>query len=322
MSSNLTLNSPFYKRFLAWSGERFPFANILSGALSYITMVCVGKYYSIIELFIKPLEGMNLHKISLEFTDILGAVAFIGHLFLLRVYDEHKDYEIDLKNHPDRALSRGLITLKHLRLLALPLPFFAIYWSYLADNGSFGITSFLWLIMFIYSALMAKEFFIGKWLSKRLVLYSFSHMLVSPLMILWIIVGGAGKLDLSFPIIIMLILSFTGGIAYEITRKTRGTDESKELDSYNEYFGVKGCISIITGMNFVSFLGALVFLLLLPKQIGMIPYTILILGYTCTFYPTINFLKKQSEKARKINEAGIGLFFLGLYICIITALFI
>ena len=308
MSQELTNSSPFISRFFAWSNERFPAANIISGALSYTTMVSIGKHVA----------GFSL---SLTWLDLLGALAFTAHLLLLRIFDEHKDYAVDKINYPERALSKGLITLQHLKFIALPLPLLAIIWSVYTDNG-IGTVSYLWIIMFTYSALMAKEFFIGEWLVKRLVLYSFSHMIVSPMMILWIIAGGMKTLYMTETIWIMMILAFTGGIAYELTRKTRGTDEDTNLDAYNKHFGVKGSIGIITLMNLISFISALQVLLTIREDISVIAYIVLALGYTCTFYPTINFIKKQTEKARKINEGGIGLLFLGLYASLLCALFI
>jgi len=305
MTQVVQMTSPFIKRFMAWSNERFPMANVISGALGYITMVNIGRFIGN--------QGFSI----ISWTDLLGAIAFIAHLLLLRIFDEHKDYDIDKVNHPERALSRGLITLKHLRIIALPLPLFAIGWSYFQDQG-IGITFYLWALMFIYSSLMAKEFFIGEWLSQKLVLYSFSHMIVSPLMYLWILIGGAGELKSSIVLTLILILSFTGGISYELTRKTRGTDENTKLDAYNKHFGTKGSIAIITVFNILSFIMAYKVIQLITTQFNY-THIILILGFLSTIYPTVNFLKKQTQKARKINEAGTGLFFLGLYISLLLA---
>lgn len=310
MTKSLDISSPFLSRLNAWSSDRFPVVNAISGALSYFTMVSIGRYIA------------HGSASAMSLVDLLGAIAFIGHLLLLRVFDEHKDYEIDLVNHPERALSRGLITLKHLRLLSLPFPIIAIFWSLSISGGSWGIATYAWAVMFIYSLLMAKEFFIGPWLTKRLVLYSFSHMLVSPLMLFWIIAGGMGSLIVNELLLLVLVISFTGGIAYELTRKTRGNEENKNLDAYNKHFGTNGSIAIITVFNLISFVLALKINALLQINPGMLSYIILALGYACTFFPTVNFLKKKTEKARKVNEGGLGLFFLGLYVSFLIALFI
>lgn len=308
MNNALDLSDSLFLRLNAWFKDRFPMVNVISGALSYITMVSIGRF------------SAGIPVINFTLLDILGAMAFVGHLLLLRIFDEHKDFEVDKVNHPDRVLSKGLITLKHLTVIAIPLPLLSLLWTYLSFTDK-SIALVLWLVMLIYSLLMAKEFFIGQWLTKRLVLYSFSHMLVSPLMILWVLVGGMGYLSFDPLIVLMLVVSFSSGISYELTRKTRGTDEDIALDAYNKQFGVTGCVSLITLFNLVSvILGYKILNMISQNQI--IPIVCLFLGYLSTFYPTFNFLRKKTEKARKINEGGLGLFFLGLYISILLALFV
>jgi 4-hydroxybenzoate polyprenyltransferase len=308
IKENLSITSPFIKRFNAWAKERFPIANIISGSLSYITMVSIGRF----------IGGKEVTDFGIF--DILGAIAFISHLLLLRIFDEHKDFEVDLINHPKRALSKGLITLRHLTLLAIPLPVLGLMWSFSNTSTSMAVV-LIWSVLFIYSLLMAKEFFIGPWLTKRLVTYSISHMLVSPIMILWIIVGGSGSLISTNLLYFVLAVSFTSGISYELTRKIRGTDEDPALDSYNKSFGVNGSLVIMTIFNIVSLLLGLLIINEITSN-NTISIIILTLGYTSTFYPTINFIKKPIEKSRKINEGGLGLFFLGLYVSILVSLFI
>lgn len=307
-TNSINHSSPLFMRFNEWAKERFPLANIISGSLSYITMVSIGRFVAE-----TPITNFGV-------VDIIGALAFIGHLLLLRIFDEHKDFEVDKLNHPQRALSRGLITLKHLRILAYPLPLLSLLWCYLSYSQSVDIF-IIWFLLMGYSFLMAKEFFIGEWLSKRLTLYSISHMMVSPIMILWVIIGGSGNLNLTNLIIFVLAVSFTSGISYELTRKTRGSDEDPALDNYNSSFGTNGCIAIISVFNLMSF----ILCLLILSEINKVHFTgtvVLALGYISTFYPTINFLKKSTEKARKMSEGGLGLFFLGLYSSILVTLFI
>lgn len=303
---NITHDSPLIIKYLAWADDRFPLPNVISGALSFYVMISIGR-------FLAGNAGLSLTGL-----DFLGMFAYTGHLLLLRIFDEHKDYAVDKINHPERVLSQGIITLKHLKSLAIPMPILAITWSLLIDNGP-GNALMIWSLMFGYTIFMTLEFFIGNWLRKRLFLYSFSHMLVSPLMILWPIVGGMQKIELPLLVSLILILAVTSGLSYEFTRKTRGNDEDKALDAYNKSFGTKGSIFLISILNFISLVLAYKSLQLLNGN-SIAAIVILLLGYSCTFYPTYNFLKKCTEKARKVNEGGVGLYFLGLYISILVAL--
>ncbi len=308
VNETLSTSSPFPKRFNAWAKERFPIANIISGSLSYITMVSIGRF-----VVDKPLTSFN-------YIDLIGAIAFVSHLLLLRIFDEHKDFEVDKVNHPERALSKGILTLNHLKMLALPLPIISLAWSYFNSYNTHHVL-LAWCILVIYSLLMAKEFFIGEWLSKRLVLYSIAHMIVSPIMILWIIIGGAGELVFANLVLLILAVSFTSGISYELTRNPRGTDEDPALDAYNKSFGTNGSIILMTVFNLISFILGIFILNEITPQ-NLISIGLLIVGYLSTFYPTFNFIKKPSAKSRKLNEGGLGLFFLGLYVSILVALFV
>ena len=119
---------------------------------------------------------------------------------------------------------------------------------------------------------------------------------------------------------LILFLSITSGLAYEYTRKTRGSDEDQNLDSYNKVFGLKLSIFIISVLNLLTFIISL-YLLSRIKEMPWIQITILLIGHSCTYYPSINMLKAKTEKARKLNEGGLGLFILSLYAAFLSLLF-
>lgn len=308
MSQELTLNSPYIVRFSAWAQERFPFASVISGCLSYITMILIGRYIGSEEAKLIPI-------------DALGAIAFTGHLFILRVFDEHKDFEVDSINHPERALQRGLITLAQLKYIAIFFAGLSLAWSLLYNSNS-NTSIITWSIMMVYSLFMAKEFFIGEWLSKRLVLYAISHMLVSPLMMFWILSSGSNSINPNNPVtLVTLLLCLLSGFSYELTRKCRGPEEEKEsLDSYTKIMGINKTMTIITILN-LAVLGLSTWLLNALRASGYSAYIVLGLGFSSIIYPSINFIKKPSLKARKINEGGLGLYLLGVYVSLLIVLF-
>ena len=103
----LTPNSPFPVRLLAYLRERFPLGG--HGLL-------IVSYYSsnqfLARALTQPGEPMRYSPHSL-----LGAIALLCLFFHLRVFDEHKDYDDDLKHYPERILQSGIITLRELRIL-------------------------------------------------------------------------------------------------------------------------------------------------------------------------------------------------------------
>ena len=171
-TAKLNEQSPFGKRLKAYLDQRFPL--IGHGIL-------IVSYYSsnqfLAEVLTRPDE-----KLVYNVGSILGAVAIFCTFFHLRVFDEHKDYESDLKHYPDRVLQSGLITLGHLKLfgavaIALELVCAAV-WMPLGKPAALVAV----LVTLGYSLLMLNEFFVSRWLSKRFLLYAISHMLIMPLL--------------------------------------------------------------------------------------------------------------------------------------------
>src|SRR5690606_183321 len=102
--------------------------------------------------------------------------------FHLRVFDEHKDFEEDLRFHPERVLQRGVITLRDLRLLAgLAIITEFTSASILGPAAVLALT-----VAFLFSLLMMREFFVGEWLKRHFLVYATSHMLIMPLLSLMI----------------------------------------------------------------------------------------------------------------------------------------
>ncbi|MEM9755786.1 MAG: manganese transporter permease [Pseudomonadota bacterium] len=180
---------------------------------------------------------------------ILGLVVF----FQLRVADEHKDFEDDLRYRPDRAVPRGLVSLKLLAGLAAGASLIAVA-AALTRPAPTAITLLLvWGCMW----LMRREFFVAGWLKAHPVLYLASHMAVMPLIDLMLTSldwAGAG-----WPppgIGVYLAMSFVNGCVLEIGRKTWApASELDGVDSYSRLWGPRNaaliwlaCVVVAAGL--------------------------------------------------------------------------
>ena len=307
--STLTMQSPFPRRFLAWIDERFPFANSLLFFSLYATAVLLGSF------------AANDGAIEIGVRELAGFLPVWCFFLLLRVYDEHKDYEADCQNYPERVLQRGLITLGHLKVVGGLAIATQLFGSLLLDGG-FGMITMWWLAVFVYSVLMAKEFFVGEWLEKRLALYATSHMAIMPLALLWMVQIGAGQQSLPIEVGLLAALSFLSGGAFEVTRKLRAPEEEREeVDSYTKVFGVKGAplvVSLLLGLSVVV-LG-----LMASWIFGQTPGIgwFVALG-AILVAPVILLMKFRSDptpKTRKTTEAVVGLSMLASYIFMISVI--
>jgi len=307
---SVTMSDSLYRRILAWMDERFPFANALLFFILYLTSAVVAR---------STLEG----EISLSLIDVASCIVTWSLFLVIRIFDEHKDYELDVKNHPQRVLQSGLITLKHLKTLAVFSVAIQVTWSLSLDGFTFGAVTISWLIMFVYLCLMGAEFFCGEWLEKRLTLYALSHMLIMPLIVYWLANLAVPGVELSASLIIMMVLAFVSGFCFEITRKTRGPEEERDtVDSYSRIFGTKGSAYVVIGLIF----GMLATQVALIHFVGATPvwaYGIaLVAMFSLSVSQVVKFIKEPTLKGREKNEAAVAINMLAGYLIVMIAVFI
>jgi hypothetical protein len=170
----------------------------------------------------------------------LGALATVSFFFRLRVFDEEKDFAQDALTHPQRVLQTGRVTLPQLRALAWAGALLELGWS----AGQGATTLLLWAVALGYSLLMRMEFGVGAWLRQRLVLYALSHMLIMPLVILWLFSAYAPALDTEY-LPLLLLLSLLGGFSFELARKLHApAAERVGVDSYSQALGYGPALSL------------------------------------------------------------------------------
>jgi 4-hydroxybenzoate polyprenyltransferase len=307
-TSVLTLQSPLRQRLGAWFNERFPPANALLFVILYLTCVVIAR----------QLQG----QIALSLADVVGALVAWSWFLLLRIFDEHKDYQIDLHNHPQRILQSGLITLGHLRMLGAIAIVSQILWSLYLDQWQPGAALQAWAMMFFWTCLMGKEFFCGVWLEKHLTLYAFSHMLVMPLIVWWLANLGAPGLPLSASVIWLMALAFVSGFAFEITRKTKGAEEERDsVDSYSRIFGARGAVIVILLLTLTMLTIQLLLVWQLADKLPLWALAILLISLGLPLMTLRRYWQQATERARKHNEAAVALLMLiGYAVTIAVAL--
>lgn len=181
---------------------------------------------------------------TLSGRELPGAGAFIAGFivamclfFQMRVCDEVKDYADDLKYRPERAIPRGLVSMKlivGLGIATVPLAI-AVVWAWHPPA--------LWLLAIVWAWLTVMTFEFGApvFLKARPVLYLISHMMIMPLIDLlltgmeWMPGGGASP-----SLWLFLALSFVNGCVLEIGRKLWAPEnEIAGVDSYSATWGIK-----------------------------------------------------------------------------------
>ncbi len=299
---NCLKSSNLLTRFKMYTDERFPF---LATAV-FVLLFSFNSFY----LF----DALNLNtKVVFSIPMLLGYLTMFLVFFHLRLMDEFKDYKDDVRAYPERILSRGIIQLKDFKLI---LSYFFVF--EIAMNLYLGQRHFYaWLIVFVYSLLMYKEFFVGEWLEKRLTLYLISHQLILPMMAFYMfsIVSQGDFFATSniWATIFIASLSFY----YEIARKTWSKDrEQAGADSYTSVWGIKLSISVIFGALVINTLCS-VYLL---KELGssMFSYLPLAIVQVLCLFSQIKFLKDSNNKNSKMLEKIATILLLGGHLFMIT----
>jgi len=265
------------KNFWAYLQERFPLQANGVLIVSYFAANFLLAYATTIQ------SGAVLH-LSWRFP--AGCIVLLFMFFHMRVIDEHKDYEQDRVVHPDRILSRGLVSLKQLRNIGLVAVLIELALSYLLGLPAFMMC----VVILVFSWLIYHEFYIGETLNRHLLANAFLHLLIMPAYSLYVFSVATQKLPSSAPMAMLLYawVSYGVGLAYEIARKTRAPmDERPGLITYSNVMGAypsaylslvallfSGVISLFVGafMDFAWWYHGTVAALLLVVAFGVLRF--------------------------------------------------
>ncbi len=293
-----------FKYLLNYLNERFPLVNMMLFVILYAMV------YSVF----KMTHEVTVHSVTFH---ALGALSVISFFFRLRVFDEMKDYKLDAINHPQRILQSGKINLKTLQFVALLGFAIEIYWVFQA--GSAAIV--FWLITYVYSWLMRYEFFVPKFLNKNLLLYATTHMLIMPLIILWVWMSQSKEMVFNLELIYLLILSLVSGFAFEIARKTRAPEAEREtVDSYSKQIGLINAQYLILFLCFSMMLSLV--LLFVRLQVPIYLYFIITFTFLWIVWEYYQTIQKPIEEKLRKNEKKVSLMMLLAYLSLIVLNFL
>lgn len=288
-----------YRRLWIYQAERFPLLKhgvlIIAFALS---AVCVSAL----------LRGQTEFP---SFYSFLTAFAVLLGLFLqLRIADEFKDAEIDAKTRPERAVPRGLISLKELAVLGLFTAAIQVTITVLYAPSLLIILTIIW----VYMALMSAEFFVPEWLKAHPFIYMFSHMLIMPLIDLfatacdWLLQTGTAPGGLIW----FLAVSLFNGIILELGRKTWAPEaERSGVESYSSAWGIPTALFVWA----IAVLCAFGCAMAVALKINFLMPTLIILGVFSLVmaFLALSFFKKPTLKGQKNLENISGLWVFAVY---------
>jgi len=314
----------YIKNFKIYLNERFPlgknsffvFIFTLSGYI-YTSLLYNSK---IMYLFTNGVKiGIFQYKIIALF------IIIFMFFFQLRITDEFKDYEEDLKYRAYRPVQRGIISLKTLGKIGIATVIIQIMLAHVIDPEIIYFMIFVWIYMF----LMAKEFFIKKWLTKRILIYALSHVVIMVFITLVIVeatqyivpknifdvfILQRYRHNIDFALIPLFALNYLNGIVLEIGRKMRRADEEEHgVQTYSKLWGRKKAVIVLSLLFVIEYFFVILGLAHTYEKYFFFGGLTLLIILIVSIYFMVKFLKK--DLSGKIVETVSGLWIIFSSMC-------
>lgn len=191
-------------------------------------------------LLSSPIESFTLH---LGMGEVSGCFTIFSFLLALRIADDFKDYETDLRLFPDRPLPSGRVYKRDLRILLVVICSISVVLNLLFMNN---LPFFV--ILSLYAVLMSFWFFQRAKIQKSLPLALVTHNPVQIVMNIYVISYACHTYDiaiLSFNNLIIAVTLYFPGLIWEISRKIRAPQDETEYVTYSKLFGYRRATQFI-----------------------------------------------------------------------------
>ncbi|MBV2169243.1 MAG: UbiA family prenyltransferase [Bdellovibrio sp.] len=236
-------------------------------------------------------------------------VLLLSFFFRMRLFDEIKDYEVDLKVNPTRPLARGILSVSQVKKALFILILFE-----LVVAGSLGLNPFLIHALAIgYSLLMYEEFFIGDWLRPHLTTYAVTHTFVSTLLGLSSAVAMTGMELTKLPssALLFFLMNWAFFNLFEFARKTFApSEERNHVPSYSNIFGCTGALLLSLSQALAGVL------LIYPYDSNHLLFAAMALYMIAS----LSYALLRTEKAARFFRGLSGVYLLLHYILLIYVL--
>lgn len=229
--------------------------------------------------------------------------------FQMRACDEWKDLEDDRKFRPERPIPSGLVTLRLIVSIAL-----------LGGLAAIGLTANIaasllipLALVWLWLGLMTLEFFVPHWLKARPFLYLISHMMIMPLIDLfitaaeWLPHGNLPRPGLW----LFLCLSFVNGCVLEIGRKVWAPQSEREgVETYSRLWGHRRAAWIWAGLCVLAWLLLAGVGMMVDAPIAVAAPGLLAVG--AVFWIATKFVTAPTASNEKAIDTAAGLW---VFVC-------
>ena len=227
------------KRLHIYFKERYPFlARLILGCIVFLE----------IHFIILLNYGVTSFQIGIQ--EAVGAYTVFAFLFWLRVADDLKDYETDLRLFPDRPLPSGRVYKKDIVIICIIMELIAVVLNLIFMNNIL-----FFCILYAYGYLMSKWFFKKKVIQPSLPLALVTHNPVQMFVNVYIISFTVIKYDLE-PVSLITIMTlwtlYFPALIWEVSRKIRAPKDETEYVTYSKLFGYKKATNFVLVVTLID----------------------------------------------------------------------
>lgn len=268
------------KRLHIYFKERYPFlARLILGCIVFLE----------IHFIILLNYGVTNFQIGIQ--EVVGAYTVFAFLFWLRVADDLKDYETDMKLFPDRPLPSGRVFKKDIVIACAIVEAIAVVLNIIFMNNLL-----FFCILYAYGYLMSKWFFQKKRIQPSLPLALVTHNPVQMFVNVYIISFTVIKYGLQ-PISLITIMTlwtlYFPALIWEVSRKIKAPKDENDYTTYSKLFGYKKSTKFVMILTLVDILTNMI----LVYNLNKMTIVVFILLVSWMVWKFVSFMKDPEQYA-------------------------
>ena len=213
----------------------------------------------------------------------------ILYLFHNRLADDRRDYDFDKKFYPNRAVQKGLISLRQINNLS----YIAIFLMLIIAGSFSSLSLAIFILLILYTLVAKKDFFLPKdFKEKHLFVYNFLNMLQILSLQIFIYVSIINSLDFTHFIYSHILFVFILSIQVEISRKIK-PEISLANDLYSDRMGMGRSIILWGVFGIFSIINSAYLAYIIGIQLNTILFLEFIMLTLFFIGGTLYYLKKS-----------------------------
>ncbi len=227
------------RRLVIYFKERYPI-------LPRFILACI----VFLEIHFIILLNNGVTKFQLGIQEIVGAYTVFAFLMWLRIADDLKDYETDIRLFPDRPLPSRRVKRKDVMIICVIVQAMALLLNIVFMNNLLFCG-----ILYAYGYLMSKWFFKKKVIQPSLPLALVTHNPVQMFVNVYIIsftVTKYGLEPVTFINIMTLWTLYFPALIWEVSRKIKAPMEENDYTTYSKLFGYKKSTKFVMILTLVD----------------------------------------------------------------------